>query len=89
MSRFFFYNFSKYPSTCHPELVEISSSEERGEIEERQRRRDLLTNFGGLPKQMLHRFNFICSLLQVLVEGEYSFLFPTSPTFVFARGGKG
>ncbi len=37
-------------STCHPELVELPPSEERGESASQQAKRDLVTNLGGLFK---------------------------------------
>ena len=37
--------------------VEISPSEERGEIKERKRRRDLRTNLGGFLQKMLLPFD--------------------------------
>ena len=45
-------NIINKQSACHPELVEVFSSEERGKTEAPKRRRDLRTSLGGLPRQM-------------------------------------
>ena len=62
MSNCFYLTSTDKKSACHPERrkphavceVEVSPSEERGETEERMRRRDLRTSLGGLPRKMLH-----------------------------------
>ena len=46
---FFEHLYKKKKPTCHPELVEVFSSEERGKTKAPKRRRDLVTTLGGLP----------------------------------------